>query len=291
LRNELPATLAVLRPLAAEMGARVLHEEDVSKVSVVGTGMRTHTGVAERMFSALAAENINLKMITTGDIKISVLVDKANGVKALRAVHQVFGLHLPRPGAGLPGAAAPASFQRRPSVPEPVRRDLTALTQQLSSMEDIVVSDVLLSSDQGRITIFDVPDRPGICSRVFQAIAAGGIVVDLIVLNAAGSGRAGLSFSGPRKDLAKALKLTEDVARGIAPHTRVAADDDIAKLFVLGVGMRTHTGVARRMFGALAQRGINISMINTSEVRVSVVVDRSRGQEALARLKEAFDVP
>ena len=79
--------------------------------------------------------------------------------------------------------------------------------------------------------------------------------------------------------------------QSIDPATRVLADADIARLFVLGVGMRTHTGVARRMFGALAQRGINISMINTSEVCVSVVVDRSRGEGALAGLKEAFHVP
>jgi aspartate kinase len=292
LAGELPATLAVLRPLAAELGAAVEHDEGVSKVSVVGTGMRTHSGVAERMFTALAAEHINMKMITTGDIKISVLVDKADGVKALRAVHQAFGLHLPRPGAGLPGSPKPAPYKRRPpSDPEPIQRDLTAITQQLSSMEDIVVSDVLLITDQGRITMFNVPDRAGICSRVFQAIAAGGIVVDLIVMNAAGKNRSELSFSVPSRDLAKALKLTEEVGKSIDPQTRVAADDHIAKLFVLGVGMRTHTGVARRMFGALAQRGINISMINTSEVRVSVVVDRDRGTEALACLKEAFDVP
>src|SRR5262249_52894104 len=97
LRNELPATLAVLRGLAVELGARVQHEGEVSKVSVVGTGMRTHTGVAEKMFAALAAENINMKMITTGDIKISVLVDKADGVRALRAVHQAFQLDRKRP--------------------------------------------------------------------------------------------------------------------------------------------------------------------------------------------------
>src|SRR6266478_3275604 len=103
LQNELPTTLAVLRPLANELGARVHHDEEVSKVSIVGTGMRTHTGVAEKMFAALAAENINMRMITTGDIKISVLVDKADGARALRAVHQAFQLHDPRPGAGLPG--------------------------------------------------------------------------------------------------------------------------------------------------------------------------------------------
>src|SRR5215472_4383016 len=99
--------------------------------------MRTHTGVAERMFAALAEAGVNMKMITTGDIKISVLVDRADGVKALQAVHR---------GGG---------------------RDLADLTRRLSSMEDIVVSDVLLDMEQGRITIYNLPDRAGNCSRVF----------------------------------------------------------------------------------------------------------------------------
>jgi aspartate kinase len=295
LKNELPATLAVLRPLAAELGARVLHEEGLSKVSVVGTGMRTHTGVAERMFAALAAEALNLKMITTGDIKISVLVDKADGVRALRAVHQAFGLHLPRPGAGAAAEAADAAgFRPRPGalVEDPTAgQDPAVLSHRLTSMEDIVVSDVLLHSDEGRITIFNLPNQPGNCSRVFQAVAAAGIVVDMIVQNLTAEGRAELSFSVPLDGLSRALGLTQEAVRAIDPDARVAADREIAKVIVLGVGMRTHTGVARRMFGALAQRGINISMINTSEVRVSVVVDRSRGEEALACLREVFHMP
>ncbi len=293
LRNELPQALAVLRPLAMAMGASVAHEEDVSKVSVVGTGMRTHSGVAETMFAALAAANVNMKMITTGDIKISVLVNKADGVKVLRAVHQAFHLDRPRPGAGLPGKIAPSTFQRRPEPPllEAASRDLVNMTQRLSSMEEIVVSDVLLSTNEGRITVQNLPDQPGNCSRVFQAVASGGIVVDMIVQNLNNAANAELSFSVPSKDVQKALRLTEEVVRSIGPGARVAADPDIARLFVLGVGMRTHTGVARRMFGALAARGINISMINTSEVCVSVVVDRDRGEEALACLKEAFNVP
>ncbi len=291
--GELHATLAVLRPLAAELGATVTHEEDVSKVSVVGTGMRTHTGVAEKMFAALAAVGVNMKMVTTGDIKISVLVDKADGVKALRAVHAAFALHEPRPGAGLPGKIGqPASYRRRPaeSVQES-GRDLITVAQQLRGMEDIVVSDILLATDEGRITIFDLPDKPGNCSRVFQAVAAGGIVVDMIVQNLTRLGRAELSFSVPSGDLEKARKLTEQTIHDIDALTRVVAEDDIAKLIVLGVGMRTHTGVAQRMFGALAERGINISLINTSEVRVSAVVDRVRGEEALRALKDAFNVP
>jgi aspartate kinase len=292
LGNELPATLALLGPLALELGATIEHEEDVSKVSVVGTGMRTHSGVAQRTFSALADANINLKMITTGDIKISVLVDRADGVRALRAVHQAFHLDQARLGAGVAirSGSSPAVRRRPAAIIEDNGgpRDLAAITQRLSSMEEIIVSDILLSTDQGRITIFALPDEPENCSKIFQAVAAGGIVVDMIVQNVRPHNRVELSFSVPLNDLAKALRLTEDVVGGINSACRVVADSNIAKLFVLGVGMRTHTGVARRMFGALAQRGINIGMINTSEVRVSVVVDGQRGSEALACLKEAF---
>jgi aspartate kinase len=184
-------------------------------------------------------------------------------------------------------------FKPRPPaiVEEAIGRDLATLTQQLSSMEEIIVSDVLLNRDQGRITIFNLPDRPGSCSRIFQAVASSGIVVDMIVQNLTSVRRAEMSLSVPRTELNRALQVTQDVVAAIDAETRVVADPDIAKLFVLGVGMRSHTGVARRMFGALAQRGINISMINTSEVRVSAVVHRDRGEEALKCLKEAFNVP
>src|SRR5262249_44363956 len=155
---------ALLRPLAAELGATVESEDPVSKVSVVGTGMRTHTGVAERMFAALSEAGVNMKMITTGDIKSSVLGDPADGVAARRAVHRAFRLDQPRPGAGQPGKSEPAPFRRRPNpvVQESAGRDLA---HHLSSMEEIVVSDVLLDAEHARITIFDLPDRPGNCSR------------------------------------------------------------------------------------------------------------------------------
>ena len=290
-RGELQAALAVLNQLATEWDAQVGFAEDVSKVSVVGTGMRTNPGVAEKMFAALAEAGVNLKMITTGDIKISVLVDKADGVKALRAVHQAFQLDKPRPGAGQPRGTNGGTATLRKKVHAESGRDIVSIAQKLDSMEDILVSDVLLSTDQGRITIFNLPDRPGNCSHVFQAVAAAGIVVDMIVQNLAGPGRTELSFSVPNADLDQALRVTSQSAGAIDPGTHVVADADIARLVVLGVGMRTHTGVARRMFGALAARGINISMINTSEVRLSVVVNGQQGGAALAALKEAFGVP
>jgi aspartate kinase len=294
LADDLPTTLASLVPLAGELGARLEYEQDVSKVSVVGTGMRTHTGVAERMFAALAQANVNMKMITTGDIKISVLVDRSEGVRALSAVHHTFELDRERPhpngGTWAPEPAHHSSYF------SPLLPDTSSATQaheslgRLAEMEDIVVSDVRLSTDQGRVTIFDLVDRPGVCSEIFGAVAAHGIVVDLIVQNTTEAGRAELSFSVPQSDVARARQITEEVLGRIDTQARVAAEPAIAKLFVLGVGMRTHTGVARRMFGALAEQGINIGMINTSEVRVSAVVEAGRGAEALACLKRAFQV-
>jgi aspartate kinase len=156
-------------------------------------------------------------------------------------------------------------------------------------MEDILVTDAQLVTDQGQITIFGLPDEPGSCSRLFQAVAACGVVVDMIVQNLAG-GRPEVSFSVPQADLERALAWTRDAVEDLDPRAEVLADNALATVFVLGVGMRTHTGVARRMFGALARRGINIGMINTSEVCISVVVDRDRGEEALECLKEAFQM-
>jgi len=194
---------------------------------------------------------------------------------------------MPRTGAGV----APTGYRPRPlSGALSAAREREAAVAKLDGMEDILVSGVHLSSDQSRVTIFDLPDRPGHCSTVFNAVATGGILVDMIVQNITSVGRAELSFTVPRADLPKALQRTQDVARSIDPSCRVVGDAEVAVLFVLGVGMRSHTGVARTMFGALAAKGINISMINTSEVCLGVVIERSRGAEALAALKEAFKV-
>ncbi len=317
LNTELDKTKKLLGPLVAELGAMLNETGKVSKVSVVGAGMRAMSGVAERMFQALAVEGVNLKMITTGDIKISVLVEEdglsesgvipaldappepikkvhleskkaVRGRRALRAVHAAFGLANPRKGAG-EKTASNGEFKPRPNpLVVAAARDREAAIARLEGMEDVMVSGVHLNIEQSRITIHDLPDIPGNCSKVFNAVATGGILVDMIVQNQSGPTKAELSFTVPRADLTRALKRTQDVVREIDSSCRVVGDGDIAVLFVLGVGMRTHTGVARTMFGALAARGINISMINTSEVCVGVVVERARGDEALACLTEAF---
>jgi aspartate kinase len=289
LRNDLNAVIATLQPIITELGGTIAPTEDVCKVSVVGAGMRTRAGVAEKMFAALCAEGVNMKMITTGDIKISVLVDKADGVRALKAVHAAFGLDRPRPGAGEAiGEDLGSGYRPKPGRRGDAQAELASAIARLSGMEDIVISGVKLHTGYGRITVFDLPDRPGNCSAVFQAVAAGHILVDMIVQNLTAPGRAELSFTVPKADLTRALKRTQDAVREIDPQARVAGESDVAVLFVYGVGMRTHTGVGRKMFGALAGRGINIAMINTSEVCVSVVVEAARGEEALECLRTAF---
>lgn len=294
LTSELEKTKKTLAPIIADLGATLSESGKVSKVSVVGAGMRTVAGVAERMFQALADAGINMKMITTGDIKISVLVDKADGQRALKAVHQAFALDQKRFGSGITPSESinqpvpSAEFATRP--PRATVGDLAAATQRLTGMEDIVISGVRLDSSYGRISVMDLPDQPGNCSKVFQAIAEGKILVDMIVQNITAPGKAELSFTVPKADLNKALALTQKRVSEIDPTVRVVAVEDIAILHVTGVGMRTHTGVARTMFGALANKNINISMINTSEVCVSVVVAADRGEEALSCLKSAFNL-
>ncbi len=319
VHGELDRTRKVLQPIVNELGAVLSVTERVSKVSVVGVGMRSVAGVAEKMFDALAAEGVNLKMITTGDIKISVLIEEdtttapidvtepaatekikkaheenkkaVRGRRALRAVHKAFGLNLPRKGAGLPtDTTTPAAFLSRPNPL--VSSDASAreaAVAKLDGMEDVLVSGVHLNTDAARITAFDLPDLPGNCAKVFNAVAAGGILVDTIVQNITGPGRAELSFTVPKSDGAKAEALVRGVLAQIGGG-RVESDAAIAVLYVLGVGMRTHTGVARTMFGALAAKGINIEMINTSEVCIGVVIDAARGAEAAAALKAAFRV-
>ena len=150
-----------------------------------------------------------MKMITTGDIKISVLVDRADGVRALRAVHQAF-----RPAASRgPGPAGRrrGTAARRSDVPADRRRtsgrDLAAADAAARQHGGHRRQRRAADTDQGRITIFDLPDRAGNCSRVFQAVAAGGIVVDMIVQNLTDAGRAELSFSVPQSDLERAAEL------------------------------------------------------------------------------------
>lgn len=273
---ELRATLEAVGEAVQELGAEGFEQdENVGKLSVVGLGMARQTGVAQRMFRALAEAGVNILMITTSEIKISVLVAGEQGADGLRAVHRVFELEKAPPATQARSAAAHGSG------------DAVAVVARLQGMEDLAINDVTLDDTQGRVTIAGVPDAPGIAARVFEEVAAGGIFVDMIVQSYGRGGRANLSWTVPREKLPSAVEIATRIGKqlGCGPVTH---GPQVAKLSVSGIGLRSHTGVAIRMFRALAEAGINIEMINTSEVRVNVVVDGAQGSTALAALKQAF---
>ncbi len=158
-----------------------------------------------------------------------------------------------------------------------------AAESRVLGMEDLVIGGADLDESQARITVSHVPDRPGNAARVFRSIADAGIFVDMIVQNAGIGGDSMLSFTVPRESAARAV-----AAARTAGVNDVTVEAAMAKLSVVGVGMRTHTGVATRMFAALAGRGINVNLINTSEVRINVGTDIARGREGLECLRLAF---
>jgi len=278
LRDDLAHTLKAVAEAADELGAEgVTHDENVSKVSVVGLGMAEQTGVAQKMFRALADANVNIQMITTSEIKISVLVARDQGQVALRTVHRVFQLDKEPPGA-TKGSAADGHARGG---------DATAVVARLQGMEDLTITDIKLDETQARVTISNVPDTPGLAARIFERIAIGAIFVDMIVQSFGREGHANLSFTVPQAALDKAVQVCRELA-GALDCGPVTSSPRVAKLSVSGIGMRSHTGVAIRMFRSLADAGINVEMINTSEVRVNVVVEGAVGREGLKCLQQAF---
>ncbi len=256
----------------------VSYDDNVAKVSVVGLGMALQTGVAHTMFGALAEAGINIQMITTSEIKISVLVERGQAQEALRIVHKKFQLDQP------PLHSAAVEAVRGPSA------DAADVIMRLQDahMEHLAISDVSLDNQQARLTIVGVPDQPGLAARIFRDVAAAGVFVDMIVQSHKGrNGQARISFTVPRQQLADALRVVSQLQASCGFES-VSNSPAVAKLSVSGIGLRSHTDVAIRMFRALADIGVNVAMINTSEVRVNVVVADEDGPRGLAALQTAF---
>ena len=154
-------------------------------------------------------------------------------------------------------------------------------------MENVLVSGVTLDQNQSKITLTGVEDRPGLAARIFVPIAEAGIVVDMIIQNASADGRTDITFTVGRSDLRRALELVKSLAEEVGA-AGIRDEEQAAKVSVVGVGMRTHAGVAAKMFRVLADEGINIEMIATSEIKVSVVVNAKYGELAMRALHDAF---
>jgi len=184
-------------------------------------------------------------------------------------------------------------FAMKYKVPVVVRSSFndnpgTLVVEEDKEMENVVVSGIAYDKNQAKITVVNVPDKPGIAATLFKSIADANIVVDMIVQNVSSDGKfADISFTVPKTDTRKALEVSEAIAKDMGAE-RVDKREDISKISVIGVGMRTHSGVASKMFQTFAANNINIAMISTSEIKVSCVIDLKYTELAVRVLHEAF---
>jgi aspartate kinase len=166
----------------------------------------------------------------------------------------------------------------------------TIVKEETKNMEDIVVRGVSLDKNQAKVTLVGVPDKPGEAARIFKAIGDASINVDMIVQNIShGSGKPAtdISFTMDKPDLLKAQKVIDGLKKEIG-FAQVISTENIGKLSLVGVGMKSHTGVAGKMFETLARAGVNIEMISTSEIKISVIIELAKGEAAMKAVHEAF---
>ena len=165
----------------------------------------------------------------------------------------------------------------------------TYIIAEAPEMENIVVSGVAVSKNEAKVTLRGIPDRPGVAATILGAYAARNINVDMIVQNPSAAGITDMSLTVERTDLAEAKKVAAAVLEDLGGQ-KTEFEENIAKLSVVGIGMRSHTGVAQKMFAALAAEGVNIKMISTSEIKISVIIDAASADKALVAVHQAFDL-
>ena len=185
-------------------------------------------------------------------------------------------------------------FAKKYKIPVHVRSSFseeegTMVVDENSGMERLVVSGVTHDKDQARITLRKVPDKPGIAAKIFTPLADAGIVVDMIIQNTRAEGQTDLTFSVPKASFKQALEMQKKIAADIGAED-VLGDQKIAKVSVIGVGMKDHSGVASKMFNALARENINIIMISTSEIRISCIIEEKYTELAVRVLHSAFEL-
>ena len=168
-----------------------------------------------------------------------------------------------------------------------VETEGTWVVEEDKTMESMLVSGVTYNKNEARLTISKVPDKPGIASKIFMPISDAGIVIDMIIQNTRAGDLTDMTFTVPRTDYKKALEILKKVADDIGAED-VSSADNIVKVSIVGVGMRNHSGIASTMFHVLANEGINIMMISTSEIKVSCVIDEKYTELAVRALHDAF---
>jgi len=165
----------------------------------------------------------------------------------------------------------------------------TLVTGEDEEMEEVMVSGVISDKNQAKLTIVGVPDRPGIAAEIFGKIAEEGVNVDMIIQNVSEKGLTDISFTVPKSDSKIGFRVTKDMIEKIGAQD-VKLDENIAKVSIVGVGMKSHSGVAAKMFAAMAKENINIIMISTSEIKISCVIDSKYAELAVRTLHDAFNL-
>lgn len=162
-------------------------------------------------------------------------------------------------------------------------------TEEMSNLENILISGISFDKNQAKITITGIPDSPGVAAKIFTPLGDSGIVVDMIVQNVSIEGHTDMTFTVPRTDFKKSIIIMEEIAKKLGARD-ILSDDKITKVSLVGVGMKTHSGVATTMFKALANEGINIMMISTSEIKISCVIEEKYTELAIRTLHDAFEL-
>ena len=251
-------------PQAADE-AEVTIDRQIAKVAISGAGMIGRPGIAAKMFKTLADASINIQMISTSEVKVSCVIEESECDRALHLLSQAFDIDLS-------SQKEISSNQYRGNHP-PVR-------------------GVALDTNQARIAIRHVPDTPGMAAQIFSLLAQKNISVDAIIQSQRchiieGRTTRDIAFTVTQSDAELACQIITELDRQIGCG-QVSRDTAVAKLSVVGAGMIGHPGVAAKFFAALARKEINIQMITTSEIKISCVIGRDRGVEALKAVHEAF---
>lgn len=183
-------------------------------------------------------------------------------------------------------------FAKKFGVPIHVRSTFTRergtmVVTETKDMEKVLVSGITYNKNEARVTIRNVPDTPGIAAKIFEPIYRSGIVVDMIIQNTSEDGITDLTFTVPKPDFYKTMKMVSDVAQKTGAE-KVIGDENISKISIVGVGMRSHAGVAIKMFETLAKENINIAMISTSEIKISCIIEEKYTELAVRILHKAF---
>jgi aspartate kinase len=252
--------------------AEVIVERQIAKISIAGAGMIGRPGVAAQMFSTLAQAGVNIQMISTSEVKVSCSIDEVDCDRAIAALCTAFEV-----------SHSPASMGNSPQIAHDVTREIPP-----------AVRGVALDLNQARLAIRHVPDQPGMAAKIFQTLADRGISVDMIIQSQRcrlhqGRNTRDIAFTVAQADADLAQEVLYSVATELGTD-EVIVDKAIAKVSVVGIGMIHRPGVAAQMFRALADLGINIQMIATSEIKISCVVAESEGVNALKAIHAAFNL-